>query len=482
MQGVVSRARLISWRWACLVMGLFPACWLSAQEPLPVWVDFAKTNQPFRALHGINKGPQVAGGIFTVREAQRQLEIPFNRLHDCHWPNPEVVDMHTVFPRPEADPLSPASYDFALTDDYLAAVRQTRARIIYRLGESIEHTKTKRFVHPPADMGRWADACLGIIRHYNEGWAQGFRHEIQYWEIWNEPENRPAMWSGGDEDYFRLYMTTARKIKAAYPKLKVGGPALGYSGHFINGRFEPSAFLLSFLEICKKESLPLDFFSWHCYTADPSELVERAKAIRQLLDGKGFLQTESHLNEWNYLPDNSWKPLSKSASPEERERCYREMAGPPGASFIAAALLELQDAPVDVCNLFHGEVGGFGLFSENGVPAHNFYSLQAFNILTKSAARAEVQGAVKGRFAVGAGISATNAVLLLSNFSEDHSSYAVMLQNIPWKTASSFKVHRIDSSHRWQPAEEGKISNQLQLVLHKHSLAFVELRPSADGR
>ena len=71
-------------------------------------------------------------------------------------------------------------------------------------------------------------------------------------------------------------------------------------------------------------------------------------------------RTESHLNEWNYLPGNTWKPISKTGSPEERESFYVKMAGPPGAAFLATTLIELQDAPVDVCNLFHGELGGFG--------------------------------------------------------------------------------------------------------------------------
>jgi xylan 1,4-beta-xylosidase len=88
----------------------------------------------------------------------------------------------------------------------------------------------KHHVHPPKDVERWAETCMGIIRHYNEGWAHGTRHGIQYWEIWNEPENRPAMWSGSDADYFRLYAATVTRIKASFPALKVGGPFRGCSG------------------------------------------------------------------------------------------------------------------------------------------------------------------------------------------------------------------------------------------------------------
>src|SRR5436190_627996 len=83
---------------------------------------------------------------------------------------------------------SAASYRFAETDDYLAAIVKTNAKIVYRLGESIEHTPRKHFAHPPKDYEAWSQASLGIIRHYNDGWADGARHDIRYWEIWNEPE------------------------------------------------------------------------------------------------------------------------------------------------------------------------------------------------------------------------------------------------------------------------------------------------------
>ena len=318
-------------------------------------VDFSAPAGTIRPLHGINKGPLAPGGTLDVIQEQRKLGIPFTRLHDCGWPNSYVVDHHAVFPNPEADPALPESYDFRLTDEYIDAIRQTGAEPIYRLGESIEHTSIKRYTHPPKDMEKWAAVCLGIIRHYNEGWANGFHHNIRYWEIWNEPENRPAMWSGTDDDYLRLYRTAATAIKKEFPTLKVGGPALGASGSFVAGKFRPTDFALAFLAMCRKENVPLNFFSWHCYTDDPAELFNRSRAIRQLLDEKGFTETESHLNEWNFLPQNSWQPITRSATSTERQRFYQEMSGAPGAAFIATSLLELQDAPVDICNLFHGD-------------------------------------------------------------------------------------------------------------------------------
>jgi hypothetical protein len=234
-----------------LLAALVAAVPLRAEEAV-LTADFAVPAGSIRPLHGINKGPLAPGGLFDVIKEQKELGVPFTRLHDCGWPNPYVVDHHAVFPDPDADPALPGSYDFRLTDEYIAAVRRTGAEPIYRLGESIEHTSVKRFVHPPADPEKWAAICLGIIRHYNEGWADGFRYDIRYWEIWNEPENRPAMWSGSDDDYLRLYRVAATAIKKQFPALKVGGPALGASGRFVNGEFRPTEFAARFLAMCRR--------------------------------------------------------------------------------------------------------------------------------------------------------------------------------------------------------------------------------------
>lgn len=445
--------------------------------------DFAQTDRAIRPLHGINKGPAVAGGLIDLTEPLRALNPPFARLHDCHWPNPDVVDIHAVFPNFEADPAEASSYDFARTDEYLAATLETGAQIVYRLGESIEHTPTKRFAHPPKDFEKWAAICLGIIRHYNEGWAGGARHNIRYWEIWNEPENRPAMWSGSDDDYFRLYAVTARAIKRAYPDLKVGGPAVGHTGRFANGSWQPSAFVTNFLAYCRREALPLDFFSWHCYTADPVELSARAREMRRLLDEHGFKSAESHLNEWNYLPGGSWDALSRGSSPEARERFYREMAGPAGAAFIAAALIGLQEAPVDVCNLFHGELGGFGLFNEHGVPQKNYRALEAFARLARDSRAAAVRGDQAGRVAaLGAlRLDGSNAALLVSCFAGPQTPLRVAVTNLPWRGSTTVELRRIDTVEnldkpRRQTHAAGGFA--LELELEAPAVASIELRPT----
>ncbi len=466
-------------RFYLILLTLLPAVAGLTAQPLELRIDFSKTNGTLRALHGINRGPRVAGGFIDLTNEHRALGIPFTRLHDSQWPGGDVVDIHAVFRDFARDPEQPENYDFLRTDEYLESIRRTGAQMVYRLGESIEHETIKKHVHPPRDMEKWARVCLGVIRHYNEGWANGSRHGIRYWEIWNEPENRPVMWSGTDEDYFRLYGVTSRAIRKEFPQLKLGGPGVGHSGHFVNGEFRASEFVTNFLTLCRRESLPLDFFSWHCYTDDPAELVQRARAIRQLLDRHGFTNTESHLNEWNFLPGNTWKPIGKtSGTPESRQRFYEEMAGPAGAAFTAAALMQLQDAPLDMANLFHGANGPFGLFNEHGVRQKTYFAVLAFNTLLRTPRRV-VASAPSNQLTMAAGINAaaTEANVLISNPVLSPAVLRLVSSNLPWSGDARVTVRVVDDAYSFTEMPGVTVRDGVvELTLRRSAVALITWR------
>ena len=392
----------------------------AAENQASVIVDFRTPISRFKALQGVNKGPLAAGGLVDLIAAHRELGVPLTRLHDCHWPISDVVDMHVVFPDPTADPSRPESYNFSTTDEYLAAIHETGSEILYRLGETIELGKVRRFVDPPKDPAHWAEAAKGIIRHYNEGWAGGFHYNIRRWEIWNEPETRPAQWTGTDEQFFEFYTVVSRSLKAAFPNLMIGGPGIGITGDLVGNELKPSAILTGFLETCRREKLPLDFLSWHCYSAhnNPGEPPIRAHIIRRMLNDYGFEKAESYLDEWRSIPDYNWAPVSRETDPLVRQKWYERMVGPEAAAYNAAVLLGLQDAPVDGATFFHGEQGGWGLFDESGVPYKNYYGMLAFRRLLDTPERAHVSGAVPEGIAIGAGRDqeGKSANVLISRF------------------------------------------------------------------
>lgn len=448
-----------------------------------VTVDFAQSSGTIRPLHGVNFGPLCYRGTVDLTAYHREIGVPHTRLHDVVWLNAEAVDIHTIFRDFRNDPSRADSYDFRATDDYLQAIINAGSQIVYRLGESIEHTPRKYWVHPPADAGKWASICVGIIRHYNEGWADGFRHDIRYWEIWNEPDVRPAMWTGTDEQFFQLYEVTAKTIKARFPGVKVGGPAVGGTGEFTANGFKPARFLTNFLAHCRAHDAPLDFFSWHIYTQDPWKLPALAKAMRGVLDDYGFKKTESHLNEWNYLPRDDWHPMLKDGQGTLRAKWYEEMGGPAGAAFAACGLMMFQDVPLDVANFYTGDIQGFGLFDISGVPKKSFHAFRAFRALLDCPQQVRTEGGVAGQSVVCAGMNARKdrAAILFSQFKPSGKELGFSLRQIPWAGATEFEVLAVDSKHNLDRVQSGRLDKDaaaLKVAVESPGVLLIKLRPA----
>ena len=380
---------------------------------------------------GVSNGPLNFGEVVDLSPYYSQRDIPLARLHDPEWPNPDVVDIHAIFPDMNADPADPRNYQFSRTDDYIQPLIDAGIGIVYRLGESIEHPRKKYHVNPPRDCAKWTDVCIGIIRHYNEGWADGHHYGITYWEIWNEPENRPTMWTGTDEEYYRLYVQAAKAIKKRWPALKVGGPSAGHQGEFVGDRVEPSSFLKGFLEHCRANNAPLDFFSWHTYTNDPYLYARKARAIRRLLDDYGFTKTEIHLNEWNYLPDNEW--IMGPERPLERRQWFERIGGPEGAAFLLCAMIDLQTAPVDVTNYYCGDTNWWGLFDRYGVPRKTFYAMRAFRMLLDTPVRVQASTS-DTNLSVCAGLNQdrTMATIIGAHLHKGDEKVKLQASNLPW--------------------------------------------------
>jgi xylan 1,4-beta-xylosidase len=446
-------------------------------------VDCAIHSGTIRPLHGANSGPSNLGETLDLTALHREIGIPFTRLHDCHWPNPDVIDIHAIFPDMKADPEKPESYDFRRSDDYVQSVLNTGAKIIYRLGESIEHTKKKYHVHPPADLDKWISVCAHIIQHYNDGWANGFKHNIQYWEIWNEPENRPAMWTGNDEQFFALFTRTAKTLKEKFPSLRIGGPAVGDSGRMDKGVYKPSKFMLSFMEACKKESTPLDFFSWHLYSNDPREAVGRSFGIREWLNANGYAQCESHFNEWNYLPGNDWGPLLKNGQGLAREKFCAEIGGPSGAAYSAYMLLAIQDCPIDIANYYAADQQGFGLFSWDGVPKKSFFAFKAFKKLLETPDRVSLSGSIPGSLIACAGASAdkSSVNILVSHYKSAGEALTLNVANLPFTGAAEYELFVIDASRELKSVRREKFTGTIQLGddLKAPSVGLISIRKTA---
>ena len=304
-------------------------------------VNFSKITGKMKPMHSVNNGPVykfAADQRITNIESYRAAGIPFARTHDASfyatYGGEHIVDVNMIFTNFDADPTDPASYDFTLTDEYMRVIEAGGAKVFYRLGSKIEHWPKKYNTLPPKDFHKWAVICEHIIRHYTEGWGDGYKMDIEYWEIWNEPDldrddsTHKRTWGGTKAEFFDLYEIAAKHLKACFPHLKIGGPALA-------GKVEWAA---DFLAEMKKREVPMDFFSWHVYGATVEKVQDKIRLYRQLLDDNGYTDTESILNEWNYVKgwrDEDWIYSLKM------EKSLK------GSAFIASTMLMSQKEAMD---------------------------------------------------------------------------------------------------------------------------------------
>ena len=312
----------------------------------------ATGGEQIKSLLGINNGPCSGYDLFDTPYIDAtalfaDMGISMVRLHDAEFPfgRDAYIDIHCIFPDFSADADDPSAYDFSGSDAYVAAVAATGAEVLFRLGESIDSLGVPgvRYIGPPADFDKWADVCVQIVRHYREDLG----YDIRYWEIWNEPD-MATMWTGTIEQYYDLYYITATKLKAAFPEIMVGGPALATTN-----RDTVQQFLAGITRSGVRA--PLDFFTWHCYASNPRTAAAQAKEIKNTLTSAGLGDIPLWLDEWNYVAN--WNDLSST---------YLAIKGMQGASYAAATMICLQDSPADAAFYYDGQSSDYwcGLYGK----------------------------------------------------------------------------------------------------------------------
>ena len=358
-------------------------------------VDFTRPCGELKRLNGIIntvKLTQYANPRICAEYAA--LEPPYVRFHDAALANPgaEVVDMSRIFPLFHLDENDPRNYDFRPTDDLLALTRRFCTEIEFKIGESIEHYEHRYRVNPPVDRAKYARICLNVIRHYNEGWANGFRWNIRRWSVWEEPDNTKLFNGDFRKEFFPLYAEIVRAIKGKYPDCQVGGCATRGREMF---RAE------QFVTYCREQKLPLDFCSITDYRRTLEPMFAVGDELRRILDANGFARTTIDLSEWHYEPAN-WTPAPGRDSAE----VYRELTGVNGGAFTSSMLLLGQDSVYDRMLYYHASCdGGFwGLRGGTGDGELNshWYALKAFADLARLRHRVKTSAPRERGFAAAA--------------------------------------------------------------------------------
>ena len=348
---------------------------------MKILVDTSVALGPIKPVNGVGQPPITDMRDYPLFHYLAEAGIPFSRLHDTGgtFGRNLFVDIPNLFRDFDADETDPANYDFAFTDRLLGKLVENGVEPFYRLGVTIEnYVDIRRYrIDPPKDFAKWARVCEHVIRHYNEGWADGFHYGISHWEIWNEPENwaeleKNEMWYGTFEEYCELYDVASRHLKAQFPHLMIGGYAscgvMWINSWKVERAHHHFKCFHAFLKFVRERGCPLDFFSWHSYSM-VENMIEQARYIRDALDEAGFTDVPTCLNEWLPAPNHDKLGTAQQAAE------------------VAAALIALQNGPVDSAAIYDARcgIGNYSpLFNPLTYQPHKaYYAFMAFNELCK---------------------------------------------------------------------------------------------------
>ena len=387
-------------------------------------VDFSKATGPVKPVNGVGQPPITGHSETGMFWWLKKAGIPCSRLHDVGgaYGKNLFVDIPNIFRNFDADETRPENYDFFYTDKILKALVDNGVEPFFRLGVTIEWSAINGVCYradPPKDYAKWARIAEHVIRHYTEGWANGYRWKMTRWSVWNEPENHPdpklnPLWRAPFETYIDFYAVVSRHLKACFPHLQIGG--YGSSGFYSAAKFEadPGAkvatqtdsFILAFhrfFDRVKRDSLPIDFYSMHSYSM-PGPALEQIKACRRMLDEKGFRDLPISFNEW--LP---------SPSKEKRGTVKQ-------AAEIAAELAGLQNCPAVADACIYDARCGVSDYSPLFDPATQaprpaYWSFVAFNELRKLGTAVETVSSNPGLWVTAAVDGKSRGAILVANIS-----------------------------------------------------------------
>ncbi len=425
-----------------------------------------KTLGKIKPMHAVNNGPANRIGKNNSDDF-REAGIPFARTHDASffagYGGEHTIDIAAIFPNFDADVDDEASYDFPCTDDYISRIHNVGTETFYRLGTRIEHEVKKYHIYAPKDPLKWAQICEHIIRHYTEGWANGFNYKITYWEIWNEPDLHDKCWIGTDEQFFELYTVASKHLKSCFPHLKIGGPA-------VTG--PKKAYNEAFIKHVKENGAVLDFFSYHCYGTCPEDYARRISDVNAILD-RYEMKCERILNEWNYV---------KAWSGPDYIYGFKVQRSSKGGAFVASIMATGQNSELDMLMYYDARPTQWnGMFDDFNERRKGYYPFYFFNKLyvMESETEATVEG--ENIYAVSAKGEDGKKGFFIAAYNDDDNAeneitYKAEISGLSGTSKASFYL--LDSSHDGELVREEITTSSVYcpiLSVEKNSLVYIEI-------
>ncbi len=411
-------------------------------------IDYAIEKGIIKDILGGNKGGEVA----SAKPYLDGVGINSIRIHDYHYnggdyysysdfwnkdANGDYIDINTSF-----NPNNPTHYHWNNTDNLITSILTNDYSIYFRLGTSYP---SKNYIlqpqYPPSNTGgnstnfsKFAQLAVNTIRHYNNGWNNGFNHNIEYWEIWNEPNG--LFWDGTPIQFFKMYKAVSMAIKANNPYVKVG--ALG--SHTSTTYSDSATFREDFISYCNANNLALDFYSWHVYgMKNPYGLMKLNNKIKTTLITYNYPNTESHISEINAF-------ALKSGGLHELIRSAK------GATYYLSLMLTAQEAGISKMFIYPSNI----IFKETNSAVLSWTksanALKAFNhmrinapIIVQSSGNEVIPNDLDDESLNFMTLASKNAsdeklYIIVSNFASSNTNYKINIANLPWESTSPTKV------------------------------------------
>ena len=336
-------------------------------------------------------------GLALRKEYHDQLELVQKDIHFSHIRGHGLFcDDMAIYRVYEEDGIQKVEYNFTyldmVFDDYLSLGLKPFIELGFMPYKLASGDQTifywKGNVTPPTDYEKWADLIKATIAHWFERYGTP---EVLTWpfEVWNEP-NLSAFWKDADmAEYFKLYEVSAKAVKEADPRLRVGGPAIC--------GVDDERWLKEFLSHCQKNKLPLDFVTRHAYATEmpdhvghyayqklrtPQVFLDELKVSRQIIDSfPEYVGMEMHITEFN----TSYTPLNPIHDTNLN------------AAYIARLLSEMGDTSASYSYWTFGDIfeesgvaftpfsGCFGLVANGRIRKPTYWAFSFYNRLSNNA-------------------------------------------------------------------------------------------------
>ncbi len=241
----------------------------------------------------------------------------------------------------------------------------------------------KGYVSPPNSYPKYEALIEALVRHLEQRYG---KEEIKKWyfEVWNEP-NHKSFFSSNRDEYFKIYQSAAKAVKAVDVAYKIGGPATAGTG-WIN----------EMMDFAKSNNVPLDFISTHAYGVkgdldetgnkvlimreDPDAVVKSIKGVRTKIEASAYKGLELHITEWS----SSYSPR------DEVHDSYQN------AAYVLNTLKKTENVATSMSYWTFTDIfeelgqsdkpfhGGFGLMTIDNLKKPTYFVYKYLNLLGKT--------------------------------------------------------------------------------------------------